>query len=48
MIIVLNNKITPEQIENLKTYILKTGARIHESEGTEKKIIGIVRANLGT
>jgi len=42
MIIVLNDKITDEEIKNVKNYIIKTGARIHESEGTEKKIIGII------
>jgi 3-deoxy-7-phosphoheptulonate synthase len=42
MIIVLNNRITSEQLENLKNYILRTGARIHESEGIEKKILGII------
>jgi 3-deoxy-7-phosphoheptulonate synthase len=42
MILVLNNNITKEQLKNLKSYILKTGARIHESEGIEKKILGII------
>ena len=42
MIIVLKEKITAEELENVKNYILKTGARIHESEGIEKKILGII------
>ncbi len=42
MIIVLDNKIKPEELENLKTYITKTGARLHESEGIERKVLGII------
>jgi 3-deoxy-7-phosphoheptulonate synthase len=42
MIIVLNDRISEEEVENVKNYILKTGARIHESEGDEKKILGII------
>ena len=42
MIIVLNNKIKTEDLENLKAYIVKTGASIHESEGIERKVLGII------
>jgi 3-deoxy-7-phosphoheptulonate synthase len=42
MIIVLNDRISEEEVKNVKNYILKTGARIHESEGDEKKILGII------
>jgi 3-deoxy-7-phosphoheptulonate synthase len=42
MIIVLNDRISAEEMKNVKNYIIKTGARIHESEGTEKKILGII------
>ena len=42
MIIVLNDRISEEEVENVKNYIIKTGARIHESEGTEKKILGVI------
>jgi len=42
MIIVLKDRITDEEVKNVKNYIIKTGARIHESEGTEKKILGII------
>jgi 3-deoxy-7-phosphoheptulonate synthase len=42
MIIVLKEKITAEEFENIKNYILKTGARLHESEGIERKILGII------
>ena len=42
MIIVLDNKIKAEELENLKTYIINTGARIHESEGIERKVLGII------
>ena len=42
MIIVLNDRITAEEVNNVKNYIIKTGARIHESEGTEKKILGVI------
>jgi 3-deoxy-7-phosphoheptulonate synthase len=42
MIIVLNDRITEDDLKNVKNYIIKTGARIHESEGTEKKILGII------
>ena len=37
MIIVLKEKITAEEFENIKT-----GARLHESEGIERKILGII------
>jgi len=42
MIIVLNERISAEELKNVKEYIKRTGARIHESEGTEKKILGII------
>ena len=42
MIIVLNDKISAEEVKNVKNYIIKTGARIHESEGIEKKILGVI------
>jgi 3-deoxy-7-phosphoheptulonate synthase len=42
MIIVLNDRISEEEVKNVKNYIIKTGARIHESEGIEKKILGII------
>jgi 3-deoxy-7-phosphoheptulonate synthase len=42
MIIVLNDRISDEEVKSLKNYIIKTGARIHESEGAEKKILGII------
>ena len=42
MIIVLKEKITAEEFENIKNYILKTGAKLHESEGIERKILGII------
>ena len=42
MIIVLKDRISVEEVQNVKNYIKKTGARIHESEGTEKKIIGVI------
>jgi 3-deoxy-7-phosphoheptulonate synthase len=42
MIIVLNDRISEEDVSNVKNYIIRTGARIHESEGTEKKILGVI------
>ena len=42
MIIVLQERITDQEINQIKKYIINTGARIHESEGTEKKILGII------
>jgi 3-deoxy-7-phosphoheptulonate synthase len=42
MIIVLNDRISAEEVKNVKNYIIKTGARIHESEGAEKKILGVI------
>jgi len=42
MIIVLNDRISVEEVQNVKNYIKKTGAQIHESEGTEKKILGVI------
>jgi len=42
MIIVLNDRISVEEVQNVIKYIEKTGARIHESEGTEKKILGVI------
>ena len=42
MIIVLDTHIKPDELKNLKNYITNTGARIHESEGTERKILGII------
>ena len=42
MIIVLNDRISEDDLKNVKNYIIKTGARIHESEGTEKRILGII------
>ena len=42
MIIVVKSDISKKDYENIKTYILAKGARLHESEGTEKKILGII------
>lgn len=42
MIVVLKEKISGEDLKNVKDYILRTGASIHESEGTEKIILGII------
>jgi 3-deoxy-7-phosphoheptulonate synthase len=42
MIIVLSHNISVEEYENIKRYILRQGVRLHESEGTEKKIIGLI------
>jgi 3-deoxy-7-phosphoheptulonate synthase len=42
MIIVLSHDIRAEEYENIKQYILRKGVRVHESEGTEKRIIGII------
>lgn len=42
MIIVVADNSTRQEYENIKQYILAKGASVHESEGTEKKIIGII------
>jgi len=42
MIIVVNNDISNKAYENIKKYIEGKGARIHESEGIEKRILGVI------
>jgi 3-deoxy-7-phosphoheptulonate synthase len=42
MIIVVKSKVSKEEYENIKKYIIDKGARIHESEGIEKKILGVI------
>ncbi len=42
MIIVLNNRISDEEYQSLTKYIIDRGARIHESKGIEKSIIGVI------
>jgi 3-deoxy-7-phosphoheptulonate synthase len=42
MIIVLSHDIRPEQYEEIKQYILRKGVQLHESEGIEKRILGII------
>jgi len=42
MIIVLNNRIAKEEYESIKKYITDRGAKVHESKGTEKSIIGVI------
>ncbi|MEE9118308.1 MAG: 3-deoxy-7-phosphoheptulonate synthase, partial [Calditrichia bacterium] len=39
---VLKDRISTDEVKNVKDYIIKTGARIHESEGAEKKILGVI------
>jgi 3-deoxy-7-phosphoheptulonate synthase len=42
MIIVVKTNISKQDYENIKKYIIDKGARIHESEGIEKKILGVI------
>lgn len=42
MIIVLKGTINQEQYEAIKNYIIKRGARVHESKGIEKSLIGVI------
>jgi 3-deoxy-7-phosphoheptulonate synthase len=42
MIIVVKKNISKQDYENIKKYIIDKGARIHESEGIEKKILGVI------
>ena len=42
MIIVLSHDIRVEQYEEIKQYLLRKGVRLHESEGIEKRILGII------
>ena len=42
MIIVLKGTINKEQYDTIKDYIIKRGARVHESKGIEKSLIGVI------
>ena len=42
MIIVLKGNIKPEEYQQIKTYIVERGARVHESQGIEKSLIGVI------
>jgi 3-deoxy-7-phosphoheptulonate synthase len=42
MIIIVKDKISKEEYKNITEYIIDRGARIHESKGKEKSIIGII------
>jgi len=42
MIVVLKDSATAENVQRVKDYIINKGAQVHESEGIEKKIIGII------
>ncbi len=42
MIIVLKDGVKPEQIAELKQYLETKSVSIHESDGTEKKILGLI------
>ena len=42
MIIVLKGTINQEQYDTIKNYIIKRGARVHESKGIEKSLIGVI------
>jgi 3-deoxy-7-phosphoheptulonate synthase len=42
MIIVLKGTINQEQYDTIKNYVIKRGARVHESKGIEKSLIGVI------
>lgn len=42
MIVVLKDSVTSGDVNKVKEYILSKGAQVHESDGIEKKIIGII------
>jgi 3-deoxy-7-phosphoheptulonate synthase len=42
MIIVLKTNIKPQDYEKIKEYIINHGARVHESQGIEKSILGVI------
>ena len=42
MIVIVKDNISKEEYKNITRYIIDRGARIHESKGKEKSIIGII------
>lgn len=42
MIIVLKTAITDQEYDKIKEYIIDRGARVHESKGIEKSILGVI------
>ena len=42
MIVIVKDNISKEEYKNITEYIINRGARIHESKGKEKSIIGII------
>ena len=42
MIIVLRGTITDQEYAKIKEYIIERGARVHESKGIEKSILGVI------
>jgi len=42
MIVIVKDDISKDEYKNITDYIIKRGARIHESKGKEKSIIGII------
>ena len=42
MIVIVKDNISKEEYKNITEYIIGRGARIHESKGKEKSIIGII------
>lgn len=42
MIIVIKDNISTDDYERIKKYISERGGRVHESEGIEKRIIGVI------
>lgn len=42
MIVIVKDNVTKEEYKNITKHIINRGARIHESKGKEKSIIGII------
>ncbi len=42
MIVIMNHKATPEQIQTLINHVESLGYRVHRSDGTERTILGII------
>ncbi len=42
MIVIMNHRATPEQIETVINHVESLGYRVHRSDGTERTILGII------
>jgi 3-deoxy-7-phosphoheptulonate synthase len=42
MIVIMNHRATPEQIQTVINHVESLGYRVHRSDGTERTILGII------